>query len=327
MRFETQATIRGLLMSLSLVTTAGYAQQEMPLYGGAIPGAIEAPDEERIREPKGAFPFLLDISRPTLTAYLPAKADANQAAVIVLPGGSYRGVSIEKEGHAVARKLNEFGIAAFVLKYRTPSARHMRNVTLGPLQDVQEAIHTVRTRAGEWKIDPQRVGVMGFSAGGHLASSAGTHFNEPVIARTDKVSLRPDFLVLLYPVINLGDDLAHKVSREMLLGSAPAPADVAKWSNDLQVSATTPPTLLVHAADDSSVPVGNSLRFFSALQAKKIPAELIVFPAGGHGFGLDNATTPDKWADRCRDWLISQRLLDGAKTTTTTTATSAGAAN
>jgi acetyl esterase/lipase len=185
----------------------------------------------------------------------------------------------------------------------------MQNRTLGPLQDVQEAMHIARSRASEWKIDPHRIGVMGFSAGGHLASSAGTHFNEPVIARSDQVSLRPDFLVLVYPVISMSDDIAHKGSREMLLGPTPSLADIAKWSNDEHIDATTPPTMLVHAADDKTVPVANSLRFFDALLASKISAELIVVPAGGHGFGLINATTPDRWMDRCRDWLIAQGWL------------------
>lgn len=297
------------LMLLALVTAVAHGQQEMPLYAGAIPGAIAAADEEKVRDPKEPYPFLLNVSRPTLTVYLPAKPDANQAAVIVLPGGSYRGVSILKEGHDVARKLQDMGIAAFVLKYRSPNPKYMTDRTLGPLQDAQEAIHTVRTRAGEWKINPQRIGVMGFSAGGHLASSAGTHFNEPVLARSDKVSLRPDFLVLLYPVISFDDSVTHKLSRENLLGPTPAPAQITAWSNELQVTQQTPPTMVMHAADDATVPVANSLRFFTALQAKKIPAELIVFPAGGHGFGLDNATTPDRWIERCRDWLLSQGLL------------------
>jgi acetyl esterase/lipase len=150
---------------------------------------------------------------------------------------------------------------------------------------------------------------MGFSAGGHLASTAGTHFTEPVIARNDKISLRPDFLVLVYPVINMSDDLAHRMSRELLLGPMPTAQQIAAYSNDQRVTAETPPTLLVHAADDGSVPVGNSLRFFEALHEQKVAAELIVFPGGGHGFGLNNTTTPDQWIDRCRDWLISQHLL------------------
>ena len=307
------STRLAVLFAGMISTTMVDAQQALPLYAGAIPGAIEAPDQEKVRDPKDPYPFLENISRPTLTVYLPDRPDPNRPAVIILPGGAYRGVSIEKEGHAVARQLNEYGVAAFVLKYRMPNPVHMKNRTLGPLQDVQEAIHSVRARASEWKIDPQRIGVMGFSAGGHLASSAGTHYNEPVIARTDKIGLRPDFLVLLYPVMNMTDAFAHKVSRENLLGPAPTAEEIAKWSNDEQVTADTPPTMLVHAADDSTVLVGNSLRFFTALQAHKVPAELIVFPRGGHGFGLNNATTPDKWIERCRDWLLAQGLLSAPK--------------
>ena len=301
--------IRRSMALLTLFTAAAFGQQEVALYPAAIPGAIDNPDEEKVRDPQDVYPFLVNVSRPTMTTYLPSRPDANQSAVIILPGGGYTGVSIMKEGHEVARKLNEYGVAAFVLKYRTPSPRHMRNVTLGPLQDVQEAIHKVRQRAADFRINPQRIGVMGFSAGGHLASSAATHFNEPVVTRPDKISIRPDFLVLVYPVISMSDELAHKGSREKLLGTSPSTAAINAWSNELMVDVTTPPTLVVHATDDSTVAVGNSMRFFAALQANNVPAELIVFPAGGHGFGLNNPTTPDKWADRCRDWMISQGLL------------------
>ncbi|HKE95875.1 MAG TPA: alpha/beta hydrolase, partial [Povalibacter sp.] len=161
-------TLRGAVMCAALIASAAlaHAEQGLPLYSGAIPGAIDAPDEEAVRDPHEAYPFLLNVSRPTLTPYLPARRDANRAAVIVLPGGSYRGVSIVKEGDDVARAFNEMGIAAFVLKYRTPSTTHMRDPTLGPLQDAQQAIHLVREHAAEWNVDPTHIGVMGFSAGG-----------------------------------------------------------------------------------------------------------------------------------------------------------------
>ena len=285
------------------------AQQELPLYDGDIPNAMVAPDEERVRDPKDAWRFLLDISRPTLTAYLPERADPKQTAVIILPGGSYRGVSIQKEGHAVARAFNAHGVAAFVLKYRTPSERYMKDRSRGPLQDAQQALHIVRKRAGEWRIDPQRLGLVGFSAGGHLAATAATAFARPVLRDSTSANLRPDFVVLVYPVISMQDDLAHKISREQLLGAAPTREAIDMYSNELQVSERTPPTFLVHAADDMSVPVANSLRYFEALHARKIPAELIVYPGGGHGFGLENATTADRWIERCRDWLVSQGWL------------------
>jgi acetyl esterase/lipase len=285
------------------------AQQERPLYEGAIPNAIAAPDQEAVRDPKEQYPFLQDISRPTITPYLPKTRDENRAAVIILPGGGYRGVSIVKEGHEVAAQFTDMGIAAFVVKYRTPSPEHMRDRTLGPLQDAQQAIHLVREHANEWNIDPNRIGLMGFSAGGHLAATAATRFDEPVLKEWQGANLRPDFLMLIYPVISMSTEIGHEGSRQMLLGDAPSDELVREFSNELAVTDRTPPTYLVHAASDPAVPVANSLRFFEALNAKKIPAELIVYPDGGHGFGLHNATTTDQWIDRCREWLLSQKIL------------------
>ncbi len=295
-------------LAIMFATFTAQAQPEQPLYEGEIPNAIDAPDRESIRDPKEQYPFVQYVSRPTMTRYLPKAPDANKAAIIVLPGGGYVGVSIVKEGYEVAEQLNAMGIAAFVLKYRTPDPAHMRDRTLGPLQDVQQAIHTVRQHAAEWNIDPKRVGVMGFSAGGHLASTAGTHFNEPVLKRWAGANLRPDFLMLIYPVISM-TEITHPGSRQMLLGDQPTANSIRKFSNELQVTDRTPPTFLVHAASDDTVPVANSLRFFEALNEHKVPAELIVYPAGGHGFGLHNATTTDRWIDRCREWLLSQGIL------------------
>jgi acetyl esterase/lipase len=285
------------------------AQQERPLYDGAIPNAITAPDRESVRDPQEHYPFLQDISRPTITLYLPKTPDANRAAVIILPGGGYRGVSIVKEGHEVAAQFTQMGIAAFVVKYRTPSPEHMRDRTLGPLQDAQQAIHLVREHASEWNIDPNRIGLMGFSAGGHLASTAATRFDKPVLKEWQGTNLRPDFVMLIYPVISMSSAITHAGSRQMLLGDTPSDDVVREFSNELAVTDKTPPTFLVHAASDPAVPVANSLRFFEALNAKKVPAELIVYPEGGHGFGLHNSTTTDQWIDRCRQWLLSQKIL------------------
>ncbi|WP_331612118.1 alpha/beta hydrolase [Povalibacter sp.] len=284
------------------------AEQALPLYPGAIPGAIEAPDQEALRDPREAYPFLLNISRPTLTPYLPQQRDVKRAAVIILPGGSYRGLSIVKEGSEVAKAFNAMGVAAFVLKYRTPDPMHMQDRTLGPLQDVQQAVRIVRARAADWNIDASRIGVLGFSAGGHLAATVATHV-DPVLPAWQGVNLRPDFLMLIYPVISFSDPLAHAYSRRMLLGDSPTPDTIRRYSNELQVTDATPRTFIVHAADDATVPVGNSIRFFEALQAHKVPVELIVYPAGGHGYGLHNATTTDRWIDRARQWLMSQGLL------------------
>jgi acetyl esterase/lipase len=215
-------------------------------------------------------------------------------------------VSILKEGYDVARAFNALGVTAFVVKYRTPSDKHMKDKRTGPLQDAQQAIASVRRDAAKWHIDPARIGLMGFSAGGHLAATAGTQFNSPVLSDWHSADVRPDFLMLIYPVITFVDPDVHVGSRTLLLGNAPSEEDMKHFSPQLNVSDDTPPTFLVHAADDGAVPVANSIRFFEALQARKIPAELIVYPAGGHGFGLKNATTGDRWIERCEQWLRSQ---------------------
>lgn len=296
-------------MTLSAVAWC-QPQEAIPLYPGEIPNSIAAPDEEAVRDLNEAYLFLNKVSRPTLTPYLPRERDPHRAAIIILPGGGYRGVSIVKEGHDVARAFNEMGLSAFVLKYRTPSPVHMRDRALGPLQDVQQALRLVRERAREWDIDPKRVAVIGFSAGGHLAAMAATRFDKPVLGEWRTANLRPDLVMLIYPVISFADEIAHKGSRQMLLGDAPDAAAIREFSNELQVRPDTPAAFIAHAADDASVPVGNSIRFFEALQAQKISAELIVYPAGGHGFGLNNSTTPDRWIERCRQWLQSQGWLN-----------------
>ncbi len=291
------------------VAAAAVAQETIPLYAGEIPNAIEAPDEEFVGDPSAEHTFKLKISRPTLSIYLPDPQRANGTAVVICPGGGYTGLSIVNEGSEIARAFNEMGVAAFVLKYRTPSDRHMTDKTTGPLQDAQQALRLVRRNAEKWHVDPDRVGIAGFSAGGHLASTAGTHFDRPVVTAWKRDNLRPDFMVLAYPVISFTEELAHLGSRTNLLGSKPSEALIRRYSNELQVTAETPPTLLIHAGDDGVVPVGNSVAFYQALHARSVPAELVVYPKGGHGFGLNNPTTPDSWIERCRDWLASRGLL------------------
>lgn len=299
------------LLLIALANTTAQSQQAMPLYDGSIPNSIAAPDEEslRDRDPRDPYDFIRNISRPQIYPYLLAHASTPRAAIIILPGGSYRGVSIVKEGFEVAKQLNEYGIVAFVVKYRTPNDKHMRDKTIAPLQDIQQAIRLVRQRAKEWNVDPRRVGVMGFSAGGHLASTAGTHFAKPVLEGATSAEVRPDFLMLGYPVISFDDAITHALSRETLLGKTQTAAQIERYSNEKRVTPQTPPTFIVHAADDKGVVVANSLRFFEAMQKQGVSSELIVFPNGGHGFGLNNSTTPDRWIERCRDWLLSRGFL------------------
>ncbi len=290
-----------------------HAQQELPLYGDQpIPNSKQSPDRESVDTSGNPVRYSYSlVSHPKLLVYLSPAGKATgvagkgTAAVVVCPGGAYLHLAFTHEGTDVAKMLNELGIAAFVLKYRLPNDETMVDKTIGPLQDAQRAIQVVRQRANEWGVDPAKVGIMGFSAGGHLASTAGTHFEKAVIENPEKTSLRPDFMILLYPVISFEDSIAHRGSRDNLIGLRPDAALVRKYSNELQVTAQTPPTFLVHAGDDRVVPVANSLHFYEALQANGVPAEMHIYPQGGHGFGMNNPTTQDRWTDRLKNWLLA----------------------
>jgi acetyl esterase/lipase len=281
------------------------AQQEMPLYGAdPIPNSKPAPNAEKIDSSGVPARYSYSkVSHPTLAVWLPPADKRNGTAVVVCPGGGYVHLAMTHEGTEVAAWLNSLGITAFVLKYRLPSDEIMVDKTIGPLQDAQRAIQLVRQRAGEWGINPSKVGIMGFSAGGHLASTAGTHFMKPVIANPSGVSLRPDFMILLYPVISFDDSIGHRGSRDALLGRNPSPAQIREYSNELQVTDQTPPTFLVHAEDDKTVPVLNSINFYEALMRHHVPAEMHLYPRGGHGFGMHNHTTKDLWPERLQNWL------------------------
>ncbi|MDP4149433.1 MAG: alpha/beta hydrolase [Bacteroidota bacterium] len=293
-----------LLIITSFLVIMVNAQQVISLYADSIPNSRPGKDEER-HETNGATGHisLSKVSHPTLSAYFPEKDKANGMAIIICPGGGYSHLAIGHEGFDVASRLNEMGIAAFVLKYRLPSDVTMINKEVGPLQDAQRAVQLVRQRAGSWGIDPGRVGIMGFSAGGHLASTAGTHFTKAVIPNKENISLRPDFLILLYPVISFTDSLAHKGSRDNLIGPNPSEDKIREYSNEKQVTAYTPPAFIVQAGDDHTVRVQNSIAFYQALAQHGVPAELHIYPKGGHGFGLHNPSTKDEWIDLLRNWL------------------------
>jgi acetyl esterase/lipase len=250
--------------------------------------------------------------RPTLTICLAPKAEANGAAVVICPGGGYGFLAMDHEGHQVARWLNSLGVAGFILKYR-----HRGNGFghPAPLQDAQRAIATVRSRAAEWGVEPDRIGILGFSAGGHLASTAGTHFHKgkpDAPDPLDRVSCRPDFMILVYPVISFTEPFTHRGSMRNLLGKDPDPRLVESLSNERQVTPETPPTFLVHSNEDRGVPPENSVAFYLALRKAKVPAELHVYAKGGHGFGLGVPGTPPAtatWPARCADWMRGRGLL------------------
>jgi acetyl esterase/lipase len=298
--------IRKLMKQLSLfflltLTYSSFAQV-VPLYPAEVPNAKHVPDEERLEKWNG-IDIVKNITVPTLSVYLADSTIANGTAVIICPGGGYSVNAITHEGVEVAKALNEMGVSAFVVKYRIPNDAAMSNREIVPLQDVQQAIKTVRENASLYRVNPARIGVMGFSAGGHLASTAGTHFDRKQVETS--VSLRPDFLILVYPVISFSDSVCHRGSRDQLIGKTPTKAMIDLYSNHLRVNKNTPPTFLVHATDDGAVKVENSLLFYQNLVKFRVPAEIHVYQKGGHGFGMNNPTTTDKWMDRCRNWMVS----------------------
>lgn len=286
------------------------AQTTINLYDGEIPGSKPYTTKEQWIPQDNGDTIVSFTSVPTLTLFLPDKKIANGTAIIICPGGGYWVTSIVKEGFAVARELNKWGIAAFVLKYRIPNDSSMINKSIGPLQDAQRAIQLVRMHAKEWNIDVNKTGIMGFSAGGHLASTASTHFEHNYIDNSSNINLRPDFSILIYPVISFQDSIGHFGSRDQLLGKNPAPLIRDSFSSELQVTKNTPPAFLVHATDDDVVPVMNSISYYKALIHYKIPAEMHIYKAGGHGFGMSNPTTHDSWMERCKNWMQSMGWIN-----------------
>lgn len=247
---------------------------------------------------------------PTLTVYSLPKEALNGAAVVICPGGGYHHLAVDHEGDAVARWLNSLGVTAFLLRYRiAPRYRQP-----APLQDARRAVRMVRHRAQEWLVDPQRIGLLGFSAGGHLASITATRWNEGNAGADDPIdhaSSRPDFLILGYPVITFDGKYANTGCRDNLIGDVGTEKLIQMLSSERHVNAGTPPTFLVHAGDDKAVPPENSVLFYLALRKAGVPCELHIYERGGHGFGL----APDdpvlaSWPRRCADWLRRRGLLE-----------------
>ena len=275
----------------------------IPLWPEGVPGLRADASPEKLEDARAS-----NVHQPSLTVY-PAPADkATGAAVIICPGGGYMRLSMENEGSQVAAWLNSIGVTAFVLKYRMVEYGHP-----APLRDVLRAVRLVRSRAADFALQPDRLGVIGFSAGGHLAASAGTLFDSPegrTGAALDAVSARPDFLLLMYPVITLHDPYAHAGSRRALLGENATAAQVAAMSLESRVTAATPPTFLVHTQEDTSVPIENSLLFYRALRASGVPTEVHLFEKGPHGFGMRKEFgQTSAWIDRAEDWMRGRGLL------------------
>ncbi len=276
--------------------------QEIPLYKDAVPNSKQTANKENSTF-RDNVTRIAKVSVPAITMYKPV-IKPNGKAVIICPGGGYSILAFDKEGTKVAEEMTRWGVTCFVLKYRLPDDSANIDKSVAPLQDAQQAIRFVRSNAKEFGINKNQIGIMGFSAGGHVASTAATHFNfkaDP--ANNDTISVRPDFAVLIYPVISMDSAITHKGSRNNLIGSRPTKEATEFFSNDLQVTATTPPSFLVQASDDGGVPVENSVRYYQACVKNKVPVEMHLYPHGGHGFGMVNKTTDDNWLERLKNWL------------------------
>ena len=289
-----------------LFTVKSFGQSNvLPLWNKNIPNRIETDEKETY--PKKSGYVITKVQKPTIEVFLPLKRYATGQAVVICPGGGYHGLAYDWEGREIAKWYNTQGIAAMVLKYRLPNSKSIKVSYEAPLQDAQRAIRLVRSNAQKWNVNPGKIGIMGFSAGGHLASTLGTHFDTPNNFKEDeidKLSARPNFMVLLYPVVTMKDNYTHKGSKDALIGLNAKKELVNKFSSELQVKENTPPTFIVHSQDDKAVPVENSLLLYKALKAANIPVDMHLFPYGGHGYSLAIGNGRlGNWPNLLGDWL------------------------
>ena len=299
--------LKALFITICLLTMNIINAQEgqhIKLYEGTIFNSIPSD----LKEEDLGNGRLTHITEPELIAYFPEKQDSLHTAIIICPGGGYARLAMNHEGHDVAKALNKLGITAFVLKYRVPNDSCMKNKSVVPLADAQQAIHSIRQNAIKWNINPGKVGILGFSAGGHLAASLSTLYNYNLHSYNDSISLRPDFSVLIYPVISFRDSIAHSGSKHRLIGEHPTEEMTTLFSCNEQVTSNTAPTLIMVANDDKTVPVINSKVYYDALIKHKVPSEIHIFQNGGHAFGL---YLPDhfEWKDILKRWLQVNKML------------------
>jgi len=284
-----------------VITYTSIAQQIINLYPGAIPNSKKSEKKETI-----SSGIIAGVTLPTLEIYLPEQDKTTGAAVIICPGGGYSVIVYQGEGISTAKEFAKNGVAAFILKYRLPDDSTMMDKKNGPLQDAQQAIKIVRENASKWGINPIKIGIMGFSAGGHLASTEATHFIVPLIENGNNTSLRPDYQILVYPVISMQDKLTHLDSRTKLLGINPSKADIDQFSNESQVDDNTPPAYITHAADDKLVDVDNSIDYFEKLRHHNVAVEMDIYPKGGHGFIFGHKG----WMEPLFNWMKDSKWIN-----------------
>ena len=296
--------MRNILFGFSLmaISFTSMAQNVMKLYPNGISDRIGTNNDETEKDG-----VVRKVSDPTLTIYRPPAGKANGTSVIVCPGGGYGVLVIDREGVRVAQEFAKIGVTAFVLKYRLPDSTQFTNFQYTPLQDAQQAIKMVREGSAKWGLDPAKIGIMGFSAGGHLAASAGAHFDQAFIENKSGTSLRPDFMILVYPVISFMDDIGHVGSRKNLLGNRQDTNRQKFFSNEFFVTVNTPPAFLTHASDDTVVPVAHSIRFYEALQSRKVNTEMHLYAKGEHGYL--KVPSFEEWFGRCKLWLSGAKFL------------------
>jgi acetyl esterase/lipase len=296
--------ITACMILLCLLPFMVEAQEIINLYSGIIPNS-------KVKATKQTEPPIFNgmyrtSAFPTLEVFSPDKAKSTGAAVIICPGGGYSVIVYDGEGVSTAKELAKNGVTAFVLKYRLPSDSTMEDKKIGPLQDAQQAIKLVRERAKEWNIDPNKIGIMGFSAGGHLASTEATHFKNALIQNKNNTSLRPDFQILVYPVISMRDSLTHRDSRSMLLGKDPSANSINEFSNEVQVTENTPPAYITYATDDKLVDVDNGIAYYQALRHHSVDVEMHIYSKGGHGFIFHEKG----WIEPLFQWLRKNKLMN-----------------
>jgi acetyl esterase/lipase len=298
--------IKAILIFMVSIGCIHAQNKEIELWSSEVPGSIEVDDYNEVYNEN--LDQLRKVVNPTLTMFVPE--NPNGTSIVICPGGGYAYLAIKKEGLKVAQWLNTLGITAFVLKYRLPSDDIMEDKSVGPLQDAQEAIRIIRRNAEKWQLNTERIGVLGFSAGGHVAATLSTHYKDGVYHVSDTTSAKPDFTILVYPVISMDEKIGHQGSRNRLLGTNPSIALIEKFSNEKQIDSLTSPAFLVHASDDQGVPVENSLAYYLALKKNKISAELHLYQDGQHGFGLGKIGTSQYWTQQCELWLRTNKYIN-----------------